>query len=309
MVKPQRDTRPGTLTKGRWQQKCLLCTEQPHLGSWLFFKDGGVGCKACHLNGSQDEFGRCVARIRVERFESHNQTQSHKDNVAALLKCPHCVKLAGELRAERSAPTKAAFLKVLQNRSQGGAIKAISGIGHRKKITQMQFCLAEGLRSLDREHIRKSDSIVFHADGRKHRFTGKFSAGRLDTLSVRRGVLGHSDFVKVKADQPDAASAYAEALQQTMTNFCTTGHGAPYLAKGDPQPIFDRSLFERIRNTHEVFDADGDPTTQAAGEMVTDAFHDNPNSLLPRTKLLLKDATHAARRTPGGEKSDPTPSA
>ena len=88
MVKPQRATRPGALTKARWQQTCLLCTEQPHLGSRLFFKDGGVGCKACHLNGSQDEFGRCVARIRVERFESHAQTQSHKDNVAALLKCP-----------------------------------------------------------------------------------------------------------------------------------------------------------------------------------------------------------------------------
>eukprot|EP00959_Pyramimonas_sp_CCMP1952_P007506 157042-Pyramimonas_sp.AAC.1 len=60
----------------------------------------------------------------------------------------------------------------------------------------MQFCLAEGLRSLDREHIRTSNSIVFHADGRTHMFTVKFSAGRLDTLSVRRGVLGHSDFVK-----------------------------------------------------------------------------------------------------------------
>eukprot|EP00959_Pyramimonas_sp_CCMP1952_P324901 6800577-Pyramimonas_sp.AAC.1 len=61
MVKPQRFKPPSTLTKTRWQKKFLLCSEQPKLGSWLFFKEGGVGCKACHLRDSQDEFGKAVA--------------------------------------------------------------------------------------------------------------------------------------------------------------------------------------------------------------------------------------------------------
>ena len=107
-------------------------------------------------------------------------------------------------------------------------------------------------------------------------------------------MLGHVDFTKVKAHEPDAASAYVEAMRQAMLNFCTCGHDAPGVDSSKQR--FDQDLFSHLQRSHEALDCDAGSTIQAAGEIMTNALLDNPEALLPHTKVLFKDVTHAARR-------------
>ena len=160
----------------------------------------------------------------------------------------------------------------------------------------MEFCLAEAMRAVDREHIRQSSSLVFHCDNRKSRLTVLFSAGRESDLVVRRGFLGHVDATAIKNRELDASMSYAIAIQQIMREFCTAGCGAPFVAGGHPD-AFDAGLFEHMQRIHEVFDADGEQCIQNAGEMLTGVLDGDPAALLFKTKMVTKDVTHAARRT------------
>ena len=210
------------VTLTRWKKRFPLCGNQPSLGSWIFQEKAGCGfgCKACHLQGVKSEFGEATLRsdmqLRPARFIKHEDSLSHKRAVAALTRCKHCIELATSSEDDKSAPPTKQFLEVLLSRAQGVAMKNLRDVGHTGKIAQIQHCIAEALRATDREHIKHSTSLVFHADGRKHRFTVRSSAGSLVKLKVRRGILGHTDFIKIKANQPDAASAYCEAMQKIM---------------------------------------------------------------------------------------------
>ena len=97
----------------------------------------------------------------------------------------------------------------------------------------------------------------------------------------------------IKNKEQDAASSYAAAIDQVMRLFCTSAHGAPGVKECGS---FDRALYEHMQLIHEVFDADGEACIQCAGEMVSNALLDNPGALLSRTKTVMKDLTHAARR-------------
>ena len=153
-----------------WKRRLVLCSEQPSLGSWLFAKGSYMGCKPCFLRGSQSEWGQVkverTRQRRMARFLSHELSLAHQENVAALTSCPHCISIAGATRFKRSVPCSKHFMKVLLARKQGGAFGRILHLGGRDKVAQIQFCLAEALRGLEREHLRRSDSLVFHADGR-----------------------------------------------------------------------------------------------------------------------------------------------
>ena len=97
----------------------------------------------------------------------------------------------------------------------------------------------------------------------------------------------------IKNKEQDAASSYAAAIDQVMRLFCTSAHGG----SGHKQcGSFDGALYEHMQRIHEVFDADGEPSIQCAGEMVSNALCDNPGALLSGTKTVMKDLTHAARR-------------
>jgi len=97
----------------------------------------------------------------------------------------------------------------------------------------------------------------------------------------------------IKNKEQDAASSYAAAIDQVMRLFCTSAHGAPGVKECGS---FDRALYAHMQLIHEVFDADGEACIQCAGEMVSNALLDNPGALLSRTKTVMKDLTHAARR-------------
>ena len=130
-------------------------------------------------------------RCRIDHVQKHQQTLAHKQHVAALTQCQHCQGIACVMGTRLAVPSAKQFYEVILARKRGGSLGNMRTIfGRRQKLGKLQFCVAEAMRAMDREHIRKSDSLVFHCDGRNHRFTIKFSSGIESSLKVRRGFFG-----------------------------------------------------------------------------------------------------------------------
>jgi len=158
-------------TLAQWQKAFPLCQQQPELGSWVFKrKDGHISCKACFLEGCKIIVGANAQaqRVRKDHLQKHQKTLAHKQNVAKLTQCKHCEGIASAKETCLAAPSAKAFCEVIFARRSGGSLGAIRTIGRRQKLNKLQFCVAEAMRAMDREHIRKSDSLGFHCDGRKN---------------------------------------------------------------------------------------------------------------------------------------------
>ena len=213
-------------------------------------------------------------------------------STAQITGCKHCADKLN-MAIQNQAFPEDHFMKVLLARKQGGPCRYLLGVGQRDKFKRGQCCLAESVRIGDREFIRLFETLNLHTDARKHRLTINFSAGK-PRLEIRRGTLGHVDFVVLKGTEYDASTVYADAIKQIMLNFCTCMRGAPGVNVEELQ--VDMQLFEHMRSIVEVFDADADPTIQAASEIVTNALCDDDTALFSKGVGHLQDVTHAARR-------------
>ena len=127
------------------------------------------------------------------------------------------------------APTAAHFKTVWVAKRKGESCG--TEVGSPWKQRRMVWCIAEAMRNMERSHILRSKVMVLHQDGRKHRHTVRFSA--IDgELRMRRGLLGHVDFVVDGRTEEPGAVAIKKGAVEVIANFCTRGHGAPDRARG-----------------------------------------------------------------------------
>eukprot|EP00959_Pyramimonas_sp_CCMP1952_P168948 3529303-Pyramimonas_sp.AAC.1 len=84
MAKARRVRIRSALAKTRWQKQHPLCANQPNVGSWPVSQYSGVGRKTCHLQGSEGERGRAIARHGSGPFAARSQARAHRDNAAAM---------------------------------------------------------------------------------------------------------------------------------------------------------------------------------------------------------------------------------
>ena len=274
--------------------------EHLELGSWLFAKRDKtgkvtrVGCKACHLAGLDVEFAvHTREKHSLRPFRKHHTSERHRAAVIALTSCKTCVKELQQLRNMRNAPTLDEFHKVLDERIAGGPCKTVTGICSRKKRQCMEFCIAEGMRAADRMHMMDCVAMASHVDGKKQRFTCRFSA-TTKGLITRKGILGH---ITHAGQHCDAVASYVASIDALLKNFCTHLAGAPRCSRVVPR--FDKELYEKLKTIHEVFDADAARTMVLTGMDVSNhhGLDDQKTTLFPNNKLAVKDSTHRARRT------------
>ena len=82
-----------------------------------------------------------------------------------------------------------------------------------------------------------------------------------------------------------------------MEDFCTFGRHAPHDAKVQS---FQEDVYAQIKTIHEVFDSDAEQTMVLCGMDLAGALlprDRRSEAYYPNNKLLIKDPTHAARRT------------
>ncbi len=193
-------------------------------------------------------------------------------------------------RAPFEAPSPAAFAKVFRAfRKRTIGEDGLDGVGKRKKVTRMIYCLAEAVRQRTRIWLSDASSLTIHSDA---------SQGR---LLVRGQMCGHDICPRycllgtaVIREDPSAlgiSEAIVRALRDLATPLCstpgsTTAPQAPYLP-----------ALTHICSIVEVFNADAASDEQLAGTLVAGGLdYAVPLGVFPHLKVISKGKPHGARR-------------
>ncbi len=249
--------------------------------SWLMHNDSGIGCKACaacRQSGANNSGARAFATfacvtpsaLRVSNLRKHHTTNFHKRNVLQMLNVD---QTAGVIT--NYAPPALAFKQVWDNLVSGTSPAAgVEAVGKGTKIRKMAWCLAEGIRIIDRRFLATSTSISLKRDERDQRLLIRFAATNAK-LESRRGTLGQC------RDFGTRAEAITNATARIITKLCTPLEGAPLRSPAEDLAT-DEALQNHIKeHIHQVaVDAAGDEAVSAR-QMREGVNHDGLNPLGP----------------------------
>ena len=196
----------------------------------------------------------------------------------------------------RSAPTVQDFQKTWAAVRGGRALDFLGTAAGRFKNRRVIFCLAEGVRQLDRAFLARCSSMTLSQDVSNSRQLARFW-GATDTLEVRAGILG------MARDGGTGHKAILRKTLSTLEDFCTPYRGAPPRGPsgGDRRVPAQRmdDLYNHIRNeATEVWNTDAGADEILAGK---EAKLYGPRAadvapILPALKMINRDRAHASRR-------------
>lgn len=212
----------------RWKTRLLLDPSRPMLGSWLMGHKDPQGkfvatCVACLRAakakgpGHVDEAPRWATTksMAMSTFRRHAAKHHHQHNVSIMV--PDNLRNGSTTTTWASfAPSVDAFLDVALATKRGHPLHlGLPRVGSKSKLRRMQYCIAEALRELDRQHLRTATCITVHADARGARYGMQYTAC-LQDLQHRRGFLGQTHLTKHKT----GATGIADAAEEVVRKFC-----------------------------------------------------------------------------------------
>ena len=165
----------------KWTARLSICSSAPELGSWVNIvntPEWALGCKVCGTFGAQGLWAenRVTASTShtpaIGIFKQHASTQTHKLAVQTYMTVtPSSSFSAQSLSKLERPPDTSQWLKVLSETraGKGHMISGLEGVGARKKVRTMQWCLAESKRDLDRKFVLSCKSICICQDMRNTR--------------------------------------------------------------------------------------------------------------------------------------------
>jgi hypothetical protein len=261
-------------------------------GCWLASAtvDGvwGLGCIACCARSLPGPFGAfswngagSKGTLKAHKLLKHGASAEHQTAVAAYF------GIASE--ALTSSPASSELLEQLQSLQQGRA-----GNRHSKAQT-MTWCLREALLDIDREFVRKAQTLTICRDDRAQRLLMRYTGATAD-LEVRSGVLGIGT---AHRDRPDADGIVA-ATQEVCEAFCTPRRGAPIHGAGpkNVDAAMDVKLLTHLREIIEVIAVDEEAAEVKAADIGrgrrASALELQP--ITPNLKFVTRDKAHGFRR-------------
>ena len=254
----------------RWNKQTIV----PALGS-SFLTNGiwpsgkwGLGCRVCVLAQQSNAFAtEGVDCGKLSNLLRHASSGQHLDALASL-------GLSTASRPDKACPSSDDFKKVAKHRLQGSSLSCpLDGVGGRKKLTNMQECLAEACFNIDRKLLRKAGSISFHQDVRQLILLVRFSACTPD-LETAKGLAGYVQLERTRH------SDLIHGTRLVLQRFCQSNADE-----------VNNDLLLHIKAHTEALDADGAADEQLACRLLRSAQGE-----LPHTKFVTRDRTHAARR-------------
>lgn len=141
-----------------------------------------VTCKLCQRHDEKRApRWRKPNTLQVCNFRRHEKTQRHQRAAAT----------TEDMSVALHAPPAKDFVSLLQQfrRGKTHGDKGCDGVGRRKKVRKMKWCLAEAVRARVRAAIRSAESMSIHADCSKgHLVARALMCGK--SLDVSDGLLG-----------------------------------------------------------------------------------------------------------------------
>ena len=273
--------------------------------SWLVAKEGadgqqwGVGCCVCNIarfrmqkrdakSRAYSSYGLTKAgSLQLGNFKRHAALLCHADAVRGYLGLLE----KGEALDAR-APSDDSFKQVWKDMCRGVSPSTplgIDGVGQGKKVIKIVYCLAEGMRMLDRKFLEGAKCISIKRDERDGRLLVRFVAAN-PNLDVRRGIMG------MRRGFGTGATAITKATITIMKTFSSPHHGAPKPSCHD-EPSVDKRLFEHVRNTtHQLVIDSASDERRSGRQMAEGVSHDYKDVLTPNLKMVTLDRAHASRR-------------
>ena len=247
--------------------------------SWLISKSNGkIGCIACKnfpANDAvrEDGFATCQidsGSVQLCRLRKHAASSWHCRAAMMYLKIQpgmvpsvHC-----------GAPPVDHFQTVIASLKQGTSPAAgIKDIGSARKIINMVYCIAEGMRQIERDFLKYAVSVSMRRDESKARLVIRYSATSTH-LTCKSGILG------VARGCGTGANNITLATTSILNNFATP--------RFNPKP--DIALVDHLRKiTHQVIVDSAADEILSARQMKEGVGID---SLTPQLKMITLDKGH-----------------
>ena len=216
----------------------------------------------------------------------HHNGKGHKANVMLFLQATDADK-ADEYE---TAPSGKQFLLVWDRMCEGmSPSQGIDDIGAGEKISNMVWCIACGIKMLDRRHAKRCRISSMMRDERKPWLVVRFSMTDQDLLS-RRGLFG------MEQGHGTGSTAITKATQTLMVRFCTPEWGAPRKSKVGPGKL-DTQLLEHLRQIQRqlIIDSASDERLSFR-QMVEGMRCDGADILTPNQDIETLDHAHGTTR-------------
>ena len=172
---------------------------------------------------------------------------------------------ATPLCGDGHTPSKHDFKKVFNEVATGTAPhKGVQGVGGRKKITKMVYCLYEGKTEMDREFMRAASMCTHRRDERAGRLALRCAAVT-SKLDQRRFHMS------VQTGMGTGATNITKATDKAWVEFSTRYFNAP-LVRSKIETEFDKNLYNHIRNTHRQLIIDSASDERLSGRQMEEAM-------------------------------------
>jgi len=242
---------------------------------------GRVGCVVCALHCP--EWRKCKwaqyritgAVLRTFTLQQHSISKAHK---LAILKSEG-QELSGDAMGHPAAEDFQKVLKIFANNAGGRA--NMDDVMGRKKMDKVAWCLAEAVRDVIRNNLRKALVMAVHQDSGNGRHCVYATTVGPD-LRVTSQLLGYTT-----CGTATGSDAIVDMDKVIVDSICTKRSGAPAGVKANPR--LDKRLKSHVCNSVVLFDADAASDEQRAGRQLS-------FELFPNVRFRLKDKTHASRR-------------
>ena len=208
-------------------------------------------------------------------MQQHSISKGHK---LATLKSDG-KELEGDALGHPAADDFQKVLKIYTDNAGGAA--SIDDIMSQKKKDKVSWCLAEAIRDVIRDNLRKAIAIAVHQDAGNGRHCVYATTVGPD-LRLTSQILGYTT-----QGSATGSDAIVDMDRIIVDAICTKRAGAPVGVKAWRR--LDKKLNSHVCNSVILFDADAAADEQRAGRQLS-------FELFPNVRFRLKDKTHASRR-------------
>jgi len=248
-------------------------------GSWAHWDGDAVACMAC---------SDTKIAPRIADLSRHHMTTRHRAKVMSFLAVetsPSGFPLAG------SPPAKE-FLQVWDSLCDKNSPRhGVHGVCDARKAARMMWCIAEGMKTLDRKALQKAKVICMMRDERHQRLPIRFRCLDREGRRVRKGLLWQSK--KFGAGAVNITIATREAIRK----FSTRNFGAPRDWAGSAVKVKHlASVDANIRESTRALCVDAASDELLSARLMVGSAVDDLLPVTPNLKLVTRDNTHAARR-------------
>ena len=284
----------------QWAGRFLNNPADAASGTWLWTDGSGTnirfGCLLCNRffheghvtalpNIASKKYVHCEKEFcKASNFARHEQSALHR---AAR---EHYYKVNPADFCVYGAPASKKFEIVWDSVIANGHSSAINGgfaeVGGSKKSRRLVEALAEALKQFSMNAARHAVSLSLMRDAR---------AGKLMVRAVFVNSRGesHQCLVGIARQTGTTARCIADDTETLLTRFCT-------LRYGQREPKLSSKLRQRLRTYCHILTTDAAADELTAAELARlnlDTLAVTSAPFLPHLQFVLKDKSHAARRT------------